>query len=107
MRADVTTQRDPQVRVHFYYCNKYISVFAPGTLGILPDFYLVPVSHGLGDIISIYQYMDIKYHNNLQYMGLWGFINVTERNHRMTLNTAFIHINTSINSIHHITAHGR
>ena len=88
-------------------CNKYISVFAPGTLGILPDTYLVQVSHGLGDIISIYQYMDIKYQNNLQYMGLWGFINVTERNHWMTLNTAFIHINTSINSIHHITAHGR
>ena len=51
-------------------CNKYISVFAPGTLGILPDTYLVPVSHGLGDIISIYQYMNVKYQNNLQYMGL-------------------------------------
>ena len=38
-------------------------------------------------------------------MGLWGFINVTERTHWMTLNTAFIHINTSINSIHHITVH--
>ena len=47
-----------------------MSVFAPSTLGILPDTYLVPVSHGLGDIISIYQYMDIKYHNNLQYRGL-------------------------------------
>ena len=36
-------------------CNKYISVFAPGTLGILPDTYLVPVSHGLlGDIVSMY-----------------------------------------------------
>ena len=29
-------------------------------------------------------------------MGLWGFINVTERNHWMTLNTAFIHTKTSI-----------
>ena len=58
------------LNVCYYTCNKYISVFAPGTLGILPDTYLVPVSHGLGDIISIYQYMDIKYQNNLQYMGL-------------------------------------
>ena len=34
-----------------------------------------------------------------------GFINVTERNQRMTFDTAFIHINTSLNSIHssHIT----
>ena len=39
-------------------------------------------------------------------MGYWGFINVTERNHWMTLNTAFIHINISINSIHHIPAQG-
>ena len=55
----------------------------------------------------MYQNMDIKYQNNLQYMwfsnitinyniGLWGFINVTERNHWMILNTAFIHIKTSI-----------
>ena len=29
-------------------CNKYKYVFAPGTLGILPDTYLVPVSHILG-----------------------------------------------------------
>ena len=29
-------------------------------------------------------------------MGLWGVINVTERNHWMTSNTAFIHIKTSI-----------
>ena len=62
-----------------YRCNKHISVFAPGTLGILPDTYLVLVSYGLlGDIVSMYQNMDIKYLNNLQYMGLGGFINVTE-----------------------------
>ena len=30
-------------------CDKYYSVFAPGTLGIWPDTYLVPVSNGLGD----------------------------------------------------------
>ena len=40
-------------------CNKYISVFAPGTLGILPDTDLVPVSHGSGDIISIYGAMGV------------------------------------------------
>ena len=76
-------------------CDKYNSVFAPGTLGILPDTYLVPVtvSNGLGD----------RHIKN----ATMGFINVTERNHWMTLNTAFIHINTSINSIHHITAHSR
>ena len=95
-------------------CNKYISVFAPGTLWILPDTYLVPVSNGLlGDIVSMYQNMDIKYQNNLQYMGfsniiinynmgLWGFINVTERNHWMALNIAFSHIKTSITA--YITA---
>ena len=49
-----------------YLCNKYISVFAQGTLGILPDTYLVPVSNGLlGDIVSMYQNRDIKYQNNL------------------------------------------
>ena len=26
-------------------CNKYKNVFAPGTLGVLPDTYLVPVSY--------------------------------------------------------------
>ena len=47
-------------------CNKYISVFAPGTLGILPDTYLVPVSNWLlGDIVSMYQNMYMKYQNNL------------------------------------------
>ena len=40
-------------------------------------------------------------------MGYWGFINVTVRNHWMTLNTAFIHPKTSIKIIHHITAQGR
>ena len=40
-------------------------------------------------------------------MGYWGFINVTERNHWMTLNTAFIHTKTSINIIQHITVQGR
>ena len=39
-------------------------------------------------------------------MGYWGFINVTKRNHWMTLNTAFIHTNTSINIIQHITVPG-
>ena len=29
-------------------CNKYKYVFAPGTLGTLPDIYLVPVSHIMG-----------------------------------------------------------
>ena len=47
---------------------------------------------------------------NLQHMELWVigglFINVTERNHWMTLNTAFIHTKTSINIIQHITAPG-
>ena len=28
-----------------WLCNKYKYLFAPGTLGILPDTYLVPVSH--------------------------------------------------------------
>ena len=76
-----------------FLCDKYISVFAPGTLGILPDTYLVPVSYGLGD-------RHIK-------IATMGFINVTERNHWMTSNTAFIHIDTSINSIYHIIVHGR
>ena len=31
-----------------YICNKYKNVFAPGTLGVLPDTYLVPVSYILG-----------------------------------------------------------
>ena len=74
-------------------CDKYIAVFTPCTLGILPDTYLVPLSYGLGD-------RHFKH-------ATMGFINVTERNHWMTLNTTFIHINTSINSICHITAHGR
>ena len=90
----------PQRTINFYLfpichhpsCNKYISVFAPGTLGILPDMYLVPVSNGLlGDIVSMFQNLGVKYQNNLQHMGfsnitmnynmgLWGFINETERN---------------------------
>ena len=74
-------------------CDQYNSVFAPGTLGILPDTYLVPVSNGLGD----------RHIKN----ATMGFINVTERNHCMTIYTAFIHINTSLNNIHHITVHGR
>ena len=63
------------VSAGMYLCNKYIPVFAPGTLGILPDAYLVPVSNGLlGDIVSMYQNMNIKYQNNLLYMG---FSNIT------------------------------
>ena len=31
-----------------HICNRYMYVFAPGTLGILPDTYLVPVSHIIG-----------------------------------------------------------
>ena len=31
-----------------YDCNKYKYVFAPGTLGILTDTYLVSVSHIMG-----------------------------------------------------------
>ena len=46
----------------------------------------------LSNYIAIYG--AIKYFSNLNYniwdYG-WGFINVTERNHWMTLNTAFIH----------------
>ena len=39
--------------------------------GISTDTYLGPISHGLlGDIVSMYQNMDIKYQNNLQHMGL-------------------------------------
>ena len=52
--------------------------FAPGTLGILPDTYLVPVSSWVVRRqcinVSIFkvciQYMGIKYQNNLHYMGL-------------------------------------
>ena len=69
-----------------YICDKYYSVFVPGTLGISPDTYLVPVSNGLGD----------RHIKN----ATMGFINVTERSHWMTFDTAFIHINTSLNSIH-------
>ena len=47
----------------------------------------------LGDNVLMYQYS--MYIFNIWNYGLLGFINVTERNHRMTLNTAFIHINTS------------
>ena len=65
--------------------DKYYSVFAPGTLGILPDTYLVPViNNGLGE----------RHIKN----ATMGFINVTERNHWMTFDTAFIHINTSLHS---------
>ena len=54
---------------HTYVTNTFL--YLPQVhWGYLPDIYLVPVSHGLGDIISIYQYMGIKYQNNLQYMGL-------------------------------------
>ena len=43
-------------------CNKYKNVFVPGTLGSLPDTYLVPVHYILGvgvwhiDAIWIYQW---------------------------------------------------
>ena len=32
-----------------YPCDKYYSVFAPGTLGISPDIYPHPVSKGFGE----------------------------------------------------------
>ena len=34
--------------INVKYCNKYKSVFAPGTQGSLPDTYLVPVNYILG-----------------------------------------------------------
>ena len=39
--------------------------------------------------------------------GYWEFINVTERSHWMTLNTAFIHTRTSIDIIQHIAVQCR
>ena len=38
-------QLKPAIKRQPLQCNKYNSVFAPGTLGILPDTYLVPVSY--------------------------------------------------------------
>ena len=46
-------------------CDKYYPVFAPGTLRISPDTYLVPVSNGFGE----------RHIKN----ATMGFINVTER----------------------------
>ena len=58
--------------------TKYISVFAPGTLGIYQTIIWSQLTIGLlGDIVLMYQYSIYvfniwisNYQNNLQYMGL-------------------------------------
>ena len=67
-------------------CNKYNDVFAPGTLGILPDTYLVPVSYAMDPEIGI----------SLPYEYTLGLSMEQRGTTELTIYTAFIHIKTSL-----------
>ena len=67
-------------------CNKYNSVFVPGTLGILPDTYLVPVSYAMGQEIDI----------SMPYEYTWGLSMEQRGTTELTIYTTFIHIKTSL-----------
>ena len=67
-------------------CNTYKYVFAPGTVGILPDTYLVPVSHVMGQELGI----------SMPYEYTWGLSMEQGWATDLTINTAFIHIKTSL-----------
>ena len=66
-------------------CNKYKYVFAPGTLGILPDTYLVSVSHIWVEEFGI----------SIPYENMWGLSMEQRGTTDLTLYTAFIHMKTS------------
>ena len=70
----------------YMLCNKYNYIFAPGTLGILPDTYLVPVSYAMGHEIGI----------SMPYEYTWGLSMEQRGTTKLTIYTAFIHIKTSL-----------
>ena len=67
-------------------CNKYKYVFAPDTLGILLDTYLVPVSHVMGQELGM----------SMPYEYTWGLSMEQRGTTDLTIYTAFIHLKTSI-----------
>ena len=60
--------------------NKYKYVFASGTLWILPDTYLVPVSHVMGQELGI----------SMPYEYMWGLSREQRGTTELTIYTAFI-----------------
>ena len=67
-------------------CNKYKYVFAPGTLGILPDTYLVPVSYVMGQELR----------TSMPYEYMRGLSMEQRGTTDLKIYTAFIHIKISI-----------